>query len=103
MVVSILLYNIIYYILVANSQNSILYLVFCSDNLVEVEKSLEPLLPLDSPSSKHTFSVGLTNPSCDTTQFFYYFKHINFDYIRSYTNSFDWHSTLLFSTILNQL
>lgn len=51
MVVSTLLYNInLYYIIsyIANSQNLILDLVFCSDNLVEVEKSLEPLVPLDS-------------------------------------------------------
>lgn len=50
MVMSILLYNInqyniIYYI--ADSHNSILDLVFCSDNLVEVKKYLKHLVLLD--------------------------------------------------------
>lgn len=69
----------------------------CSNNLVEVEKSFEPLVPLDSihPALNIPFSVGFTFPSCDTTQSFYNFKRTNFDCIRSFINSFNWHSTLI--------
>ncbi|XP_029342108.1 uncharacterized protein LOC115033529 [Acyrthosiphon pisum] len=78
-----------------NSTNSILDLVFCNDKALTVEKSLDPLVPIDKyhPALNILLPFGLPVPSCKQSHKFYNFRKGDYGNIRSFMSSFNWSST----------
>jgi len=79
-----------------NSTNSILDLVFCNDKALIVEKSLDPLIPIDKyhPALSILLPFSLPVPSCKQSSRFYNFHIGDYGNIRSFVSTFNWSSTL---------
>jgi hypothetical protein len=78
-----------------NSHDSILDLVFCNTSFL-VEKSLEPLVPIDSyhPPLNIVLPYSDSKPLFENRHTFYNFRKTNYSNISSFIKGFDWNSTL---------
>jgi len=75
-----------------NPTNSILDLVCCNDKALTVEKSLDPLVPIDKyhKALSVLLPFSLPVPSCKLSRRFYNFHKGDYGNIRSFVSTFNW-------------